>query len=301
MPCLTSRGGGRTRGDRAGEPARLWRARGGGPGAGVRRDRCEPDTTPRPASPSRSSRGGRRPNVRPGGAVWTSLRPQVVGQGKGSVILASMGPVLGSVSTAQSEPALLRQVLAQRLVHTVLQPIVDLDSGLVVAYEALSRGPAGPLETPDRLFAAARRSGHLAQLDELCRRTALHVAVSAGIAAPLSLFVNVEPEELDVAPLDELLELARGKPGDFEDDPMDPVIGEWDVVVLAPHFAAALLARDLSDGDVPDLERTFEFALTYDRDVVMAAAHSLMSRIAAQSPAGPVAGAAGLPSQPSPR
>src|SRR5437763_10899045 len=32
----------------------------------------------------------------------------------------------------------------------------------------------------------------------------------------------------------------------------DPVRGEWDVVVLSPHFAAALLARDLGDGG-PDL------------------------------------------------
>ena len=31
--------------------------------------------------------------------------------------------------------------------------------------------------------------------------------------------------------------------------------GEWDVVVLGPHFSAALLARDLGDGG-PDLERT---------------------------------------------
>jgi DICT domain-containing protein len=82
--------------------------------------------------------------------------------------------------------------------------------------------------------------------------------------------------------------------------PADAVIGEWDVVVLSPHFAAALLARELSEGDVADMERTFEFALTYDRDVVMAAAHSLMSRIAAQTPPRPVAGprVGGLPSRP---
>jgi hypothetical protein len=32
------------------------------------------------------------------------------------------------------------------------------------------------------------------------------------------------------------------------------------------------------------MDLTFEFAVTYNRDVVMAAAHSLMSRIAAQPP-----------------
>ena len=47
----------------------------------------------------------------------------------------------------------------------VFQPIVDLDAGTVVGFEALSRGPAGDLHTPDRLFAAARSAGRLAELD----------------------------------------------------------------------------------------------------------------------------------------
>jgi diguanylate cyclase (GGDEF)-like protein/PAS domain S-box-containing protein len=61
--------------------------------------------------------------------------------------------------------------------------------------------------------------------------------------------------------------------------PDDPVRGEWDVVVLSPHFSAALLARDLHD-EGPDLDRTFEFALTYDRDTVVRAARSLLGRVA---------------------
>ena len=58
----------------------------------------------------------------------------------------------------------------------------------------------------------------------------------------------------------------------------DPVRGEWDLVVLAPHFSAALLARDLGDTG-PDQERTFEFALTYDRETVARAARALLSRV----------------------
>lgn len=58
----------------------------------------------------------------------------------------------------------------------------------------------------------------------------------------------------------------------------DPVLQEWDVIVLAPHFAGALLARDLNTGATND-DRTFEFALTYTRDTVEAAARTLMSRI----------------------
>ena len=403
----------------------------------------------------------------------------------------------------------LDRVLAQGQVRSAFQPIVELDGREIVGYEALARGPVGDLHTPDRLFAEARRSGRLAELDALCRRSALTGAIATGIAAPLTLFVNVEPEVLEVSQLGEVLDLARdaaglevvleiteralsvrpsellatveelrlhggkialddvgaddlslafmallrpevvkldiglvqrrpspdiarimnavnayaertgavllaegleteehvrvalalgatlgqgwlfGRPAAtvavgpataielalpspvrgadvspfrclpdgtglrrsakpllieiskhlereaalqgsscillaaFQEaphfapptagryrrlaetiafvaavgegiplepvagvrgghlDPTDPMRGEWDVVVLGPHFAAALLARDMGD-DVADLDRRFEFALTYDRDVVVSAAHSLMSRVVAQ-------------------
>ena len=61
--------------------------------------------------------------------------------------------------------------------------------------------------------------------------------------------------------------------------PADPVRGEWDVVALAPHFSVALLARDLGTTG-PGLERQFEYALTYDRDVAVQAARSLLGRVA---------------------
>ena len=62
-------------------------------------------------------------------------------------------------------------------VRSVFQPIVDLDTGSVVAYEALARGPQGPLEDPGRLFAAAREQGLLAELDEACRAAAFRSGV----------------------------------------------------------------------------------------------------------------------------
>ena len=62
-------------------------------------------------------------------------------------------------------------------------------------------------------------------------------------------------------------------------DPSDPVRGEWDVVVLSPHFSAALLARDLHS-DSPDLDRVFEYAITYRRDTVVAATQTLLARVA---------------------
>lgn len=107
----------------------------------------------------------------------------------------------------------LSDLLSGGQVRTVFQPIVDLDHGTVVACEALSRGPVGGLERPDLLFAAAREQGLLAELDAVCRETALRSAVTVGIASPLAVFVNVEPEVLDSEPLDELIEIARTAPG----------------------------------------------------------------------------------------
>jgi diguanylate cyclase (GGDEF)-like protein/PAS domain S-box-containing protein len=60
----------------------------------------------------------------------------------------------------------------------------------------------------------------------------------------------------------------------------DPLAGEWSVIVLGPHFAGALVAQDLGDTDCPDRDRRFTFATAYDRDLVIAAARTLVARIA---------------------
>ena len=116
------------------------------------------------------------------------------------------------MTTIEAPASTLDEVLGTGAVHSLYQPIVELESGRVVAYEALARGPQGPLHTPDALFAAARAAGRLAELDALCRSAALHGAVAAGFAPPLTVFVNVEPEVLETAPLDELLAIASAAP-----------------------------------------------------------------------------------------
>ena len=57
----------------------------------------------------------------------------------------------------------LDRIVGTRAVRAVFQPLIDLDSGDVVAYEALARGPAGSaLESPAALFQAAYGSGRVA-------------------------------------------------------------------------------------------------------------------------------------------
>ncbi|WP_338124410.1 DICT sensory domain-containing protein [Rhodococcoides kroppenstedtii] len=60
-------------------------------------------------------------------------------------------------------------------------------------------------------------------------------------------------------------------------DPADDMVNEWTVVVLGPHHAALLSARDRHDNG-PDLERTFDFVQTYDRTTVTQAAHAILHR-----------------------
>ncbi len=98
----------------------------------------------------------------------------------------------GSGGLAVSE---VSSVLSCEGLHAVYQPIVDLGSGEVVAFEALVRGPRGtPLARPDDLFPAARAAGRLAELDLACRAAALAGARAAGLPEALVLFVNCEPE-----------------------------------------------------------------------------------------------------------
>lgn len=89
----------------------------------------------------------------------------------------------------------LDRLLAAGDVHSVYQPIVELDTGATVGYEALARGPRGMvLERPDLLFAAARQCGRLAELDRACQRAAVSGARARGLVTPWTLFVNIEPE-----------------------------------------------------------------------------------------------------------
>ncbi len=62
--------------------------------------------------------------------------------------------------------------------------------------------------------------------------------------------------------------------------PGDPLLQDWAVVVVGAHYAGALIARELRDGDDPveESERRFAFMLTQDRDTVIAAGRRLLRR-----------------------
>lgn len=69
--------------------------------------------------------------------------------------------------------------------------------------------------------------------------------------------------------------------GDVRHAPLsgdDPLVREWTVVVVAPHFTAMLSARDRHQDAVHEMERTFDFVQTYDRELVTKAMYVILSR-----------------------
>lgn len=91
----------------------------------------------------------------------------------------------------------IHDVIDRGLVCSVYQPIVELESGAVVGYEALARGPHGSvLESPGQLFSAAIEAGRLADLDWPAAAPRSNGALQACLPPSVSLFVNSEPAAL---------------------------------------------------------------------------------------------------------
>ncbi|GIF63110.1 hypothetical protein Ais01nite_11450 [Asanoa ishikariensis] len=98
-------------------------------------------------------------------------------------------------------------IVDNRRVSTVFQPVVDLRTTRVIGYEALTRGPRGSsFEQPMKLFAHAYRVGRSAELDWVCRATAMQAALLAGMPPEVTLFVNAEPASIGVDCPDDLLD-----------------------------------------------------------------------------------------------
>jgi len=89
----------------------------------------------------------------------------------------------------------LQDVLLGHQITTVFQPIVDLQTGGVLGFEALSRGPSGTQQySPINLFEAAAATDLVFELDRHCRRRALRTARE--LPPPHRLFINVMPSSM---------------------------------------------------------------------------------------------------------
>lgn len=90
------------------------------------------------------------------------------------------------------------------------QPIVHLESGHVVGYEALARWPSYPDITPEAAFERARRSEMSDELEWACRLAAVRGALDADLGNLHTLFVNIEADTTPGSQPDDAAELITG-------------------------------------------------------------------------------------------
>jgi EAL domain-containing protein (putative c-di-GMP-specific phosphodiesterase class I)/GGDEF domain-containing protein len=89
----------------------------------------------------------------------------------------------------------VRSILESGRLTTWYQPIVDMEQGTIMGYEALTRGPANTAyERADALFAGCRGEPLLDELDRACRCQAVRSA--RGLDPRKKLFLNSLPESL---------------------------------------------------------------------------------------------------------
>src|SRR3546814_8010058 len=85
-----------------------------------------------------------------------------------------------------------RKVLKEVSLTTLYQPIVDLQSGAIIGYEGLIRGPSdSPLHVPSTLFNVARLCGETVELERLCRKVHIERLVQLGLSGKLFLKMSL--------------------------------------------------------------------------------------------------------------
>jgi len=114
-------------------------------------------------------------------------------------LLAELGSFAGLLFGAQAEQYSQREaqrreldaILTQHAFHPVFQPVVDIETGAVRGYEALTRVDDGM--RPDLRFARAHGAGVGSELERICAEAALDVADVAGLPPDVWLAVNFSP------------------------------------------------------------------------------------------------------------
>ncbi len=87
----------------------------------------------------------------------------------------------------------VREIIENRRLTAVFQPIVAMDRAEIMGYEGLIRGPSdGPLHAPIALFQAAEYAGLTVELERTCQEIVLETF--AALDLPAKLFLNVNPE-----------------------------------------------------------------------------------------------------------
>jgi EAL domain-containing protein (putative c-di-GMP-specific phosphodiesterase class I) len=174
-------------------------------------------------------------------------------------------------------------------------PLGDFGSPVEPLFKArpVRTVPPSPFAGVDTVATRVGKKGLLLALSRQLENQGLHLETPPVV---VSAFQNVERFTPDTAkrysrlaercPLVAALgvglsqEPAPGVRG-VQLSPDDPVSGEWVVAIVGTHYLGALIAMDLGDDDArPDRERRFSFIVTHDHETVLAAAQSLLERVA---------------------
>ncbi len=87
----------------------------------------------------------------------------------------------------------LRDIIHNKRLSAVFQPIIDIKTARVIGHEGLIRGPAdSPLHSPIKLFNTARHYGLVAELEYLARHEVLQSFFDLNAAG--KVFLNVSPD-----------------------------------------------------------------------------------------------------------
>jgi EAL domain-containing protein (putative c-di-GMP-specific phosphodiesterase class I)/DNA-binding response OmpR family regulator len=121
---------------------------------------------------------------------------------------ALLGPQLVAYDRTAHARAAVESVIATRAFAPVFQPIVDLASGRIVAYEALTRFDDGL--RPDLRFREADGLGLGDALEEVCLAAA--IAAAGALPREMALSVNVSPSFLLGGSALERLVASAGRP-----------------------------------------------------------------------------------------
>jgi len=139
---------------------------------------------------------GQEPEIRCGSAL-------VISQGVAGLDLALASALAEASRLARNEggkgtsPMLreFRELLELGRIRAVYQPIVNLRSGTIFAWEALARGPVESVfASPTMLFDFAEEAGAVFPLEKSCREAAFRGFFPAGQGG--KLFCNVHPRTL---------------------------------------------------------------------------------------------------------
>lgn len=107
------------------------------------------------------------------------------------VFFQDAGAVVDPAFTG-AKTAAVHRAISERRMNAAFQPIFDLHSGELRAFEALARTPADlGLSGPQEAFDIADRTGHTHELDSICRAAAF--AGAEALPPGVRLFLNIAP------------------------------------------------------------------------------------------------------------